>query len=76
MGSRGRQWLNQPTHSRVAYSTSSKFLRAPRLRMTSVLKTPMIDSARASYESPREPAATGHRYGMLVLARPPGGSVE
>jgi hypothetical protein len=55
IGSKSRRWLNQSTHSKVAYSTWSRPLHGPR-RISSVLYSPMIVSARAlSNESPREP---------------------
>jgi hypothetical protein len=47
MGSRSRRWLNQSTHSRVAYSTSSIPFQGPRRPISSVLYSPMIVSARA-----------------------------
>ena len=47
MGSRSRRWLNQSTHSKVAYSTSSIPFQGPRRRISSVLYSPMIVSARA-----------------------------
>ena len=51
--SRSAPGLNQSTHSRVAYSTSSTFLHGPLGWMTSVLNSPMMVSARAlSSESP------------------------
>ena len=53
-----RSWrlLNQWTHSRVANSTGSRPRQGPGGRITSVLYSPMIDSAKAlSYESPTLP---------------------
>jgi hypothetical protein len=47
MGSRSRRWLNQSTHSRVAYSTWSMPFQGPRRRISSVLYGPMMVSARA-----------------------------
>ena len=56
IGSRIRRLLNQSTHSRVANSTASRLRHGPRVRITSVLYSPMMDSARAlSYESPTLP---------------------
>ena len=56
LGSRIRRLLNQSTHSRVANSTASRLRHGPRVRITSVLYSPMMDSARAlSYESPTLP---------------------
>src|SRR5215216_5674926 len=56
MGSRRRRWLNQSTPSKVAYSTWSMPFQGPRRRISSVLYSPMIVSARAlSKLSPREP---------------------
>jgi hypothetical protein len=39
--------LNQSTHSKVAYSTWSMPFQGPRRRISSVLYSPMIVSARA-----------------------------
>ena len=70
MGSRIRRWLNQSTHSRVANSTGSRPRQGPRVRITSVLYSPMMDSARAlSYESPTLPtdgsmAGLGQAFGV------------
>jgi hypothetical protein len=47
IGSRSRRWLNQSTHSRVAYSTWSMPFQGPRRRISSVLYSPMMVSARA-----------------------------
>jgi hypothetical protein len=56
MGSKSRRWLNQSTHSKVAYSTSSRPFQGPRRRTSSALYSSMIVSARAlSKLSPREP---------------------
>jgi hypothetical protein len=50
------RWLNQSTHSKVAYSTSSRPFQGPRRRMSSALYRPTMVSASAlSYESPTEP---------------------
>ena len=55
-GSSRRCVLNQATHSRVDYSTSSRPRQGPAWRMSSVLNNPITDSASAlSYESPRLP---------------------
>ena len=53
--SRIRRWLNQWTHSSVVNFTGSRPRQGPRSRITSVLYSPMMDSARASYESPTLP---------------------
>jgi hypothetical protein len=45
--SSSRRWLNQSTHSRVAYSTSSSWRQGPRRWITSVLYSPMMVSASA-----------------------------
>ena len=56
MGSSNRRLLNQSTHASVANSTRSRCCHGPCRRITSVLKSPITDSARAlSYESPRLP---------------------
>src|SRR5213594_3263858 len=56
IGSSSRRWLNQSTHSSVAYSTASRCRHGPRRWITSVLYRPMIVSANAlSYESPTLP---------------------
>jgi hypothetical protein len=47
MGSRSRRWLNQSTHSKVAYSTSSMPFQGPRRRTSSTLYRPMMVSASA-----------------------------
>jgi hypothetical protein len=47
IGSRSRRWLNQSTHSRVAYSTWSMPFQGLRRRMSSVVYSPMMVSARA-----------------------------
>ena len=47
IGPKSRRWLNQSTQSRVANSTASRLRQGPRLRITSVLKSPITVSARA-----------------------------
>jgi hypothetical protein len=48
--------LNHATHSSVAYSTSSKPRHGPRRWITSVVNSPITDSASAlSYASPTLP---------------------
>jgi transposase len=42
-----RRWLYQSTHSKVASSRSSMLRQGPRRRTSSVLYSPMVDSARA-----------------------------
>ena len=49
--SNSRRWLNQSTHSAVAYSTSSTVFHGLRGLISSVLYRPLIVSARAlSYD--------------------------
>src|SRR4029453_15601974 len=51
-----RRWLYQSTHSKVASSRSSRPRQGPRRRISSVLYSPIVLSAKAlSKESPREP---------------------
>jgi hypothetical protein len=62
-----RRWLNQSTYSKVASSTSSRPLHGPRRRMSSVLNSPMRDSAAAL--RPLCQAALARARSVLTAAR-------
>lgn len=47
IGTSSRRWLNQSTHSSVAYSTASKPRHVPRRWITSAFVEPLIVSAKA-----------------------------